>query len=449
MDSQTYLKVYSALQRHTFSWLPETPQTELMPPAIHLNWIPVIEALLIGILVGAQREAVKPSGRIGVREFVIVAIIGSLCGMIENNWLTTVSLIGIIVFLTSYRMRADTSEGLGFTTDISMLAVFCLTFAGSWDDFIHGQTTAIGLAIVLTIFLEAKTKLGKFFRETITPVEFSDTLRFLALIFIIYPLLPSGDMGPYMAFNAQRIWLFVILVSSVSFVGYFFEKFLGQSIGLKLTAVLGGLASTTAATTAFSRDVKETPEAELLYWQATTISNAVQFPRILAFLSVVSPKLAVLAAWPLLAGGGAGFALAALIKPKNTVNLEETKKSIELGNPFTIGPALKFGGILAVIIFATKAATVIFGAESLMWTSCLGGLMDVDAIAVTVGDLFHAQQINSWLAVTSILLAMLMNAIFKTGVAFTTGTKEFGIKVASSFALMFIVAWVVYFVRSN
>jgi uncharacterized membrane protein (DUF4010 family) len=131
------------------------------------------------------------------------------------------------------------------------------------------------------------------------------------------------------------------------------------------------------------------------------------------------------------------------------VNLDDTKKSIDLGNPFTIGPALKFGAILAVIIFATKASTVIFGAESLMLTSCLGGLMDVDAIAVTVGDLFHDQEINSWLAVTSILLAMLMNAIFKTGVAFTTGTKPFGIKVASSFALMFIVAWVVYFVRSN
>jgi hypothetical protein len=44
---------------------------------------------------------------------------------------------------------------------------------------------------------------------------------------------------------------------------------------------------------------------------------------------------------------------------------------------------------------------------------------------------------------------MLMNAIFKTGVALTTGTKSFGVKVASSFALMFIVAFTVYFVRSS
>lgn len=418
-----------------------------MPP-VHLHWIPIIEALLIGILVGAQREAVKPSGHIGVREFVTIAIIGSLCGMLENNYLTASAVVSIIVFLTTFRFRCHELVGSGFTTDLAFLAVFCLAFAGSSDDFEHGQTTAIGLAIILTLFLEAKDKLQRFFRETITTVEFSDTLRFLALIFIIYPLLPAGDLGPFDAFNFQRIWMFVILVSSVSFVGYFFEKFLGQSIGLKLTAILGGLASTTATTQAFAKDLKEEPEAEQIFWQATTLANAVQFPRILAFLSVVSPKLAVIAAWPLVAAGGLGFAMAALIRaPKTTKVLDKTGK-IELGNPFTLGPALKFGAVLAVIIFVTKAATVIFGTHSLVWTSCLGGLMDVDAIVVTVADLFHGSKVDNRLAITSILLATMMNAIFKTVVAFTSGTKSFGIKVGCSFLAMFAAAFITMLVHS-
>lgn len=418
-----------------------------MPP-VHLHWIPIIEALLIGILVGAQREAVKPSGHIGVREFVTIAIIGSLCGMLENNYLTASAVVSIIVFLTTFRFRCHELVGSGFTTDLAFLAVFCLAFAGSSDDFEHGQTTAIGLAIILTLFLEAKDKLQRFFRETITTVEFSDTLRFLALIFIIYPLLPAGDLGPFDAFNFQRIWMFVILVSSVSFVGYFFEKFLGQSIGLKLTAILGGLASTTATTQAFAKDLKEEPEAEQIFWQATTLANAVQFPRILAFLSVVSPKLAVIAAWPLVAAGGLGFAMAALIRaPKTSKPLDKTGK-IELGNPFTLGPALKFGAVLAVIIFVTKAATVIFGTHSLVWTSCLGGLMDVDAIVVTVADLFHGSKVDNRLAITSILLATMMNAIFKTVVAFTSGTKSFGIKVGCTFLAMFAAAFITMLVHS-
>lgn len=411
----------------------------------HLNWIPIIESLLIGILVGAQREGVKPTSNIGVREFVVVAILGSLCGMVENSFLTCAVVIALIVFLMSFRFRSD--EGAGFTTDLAMLSVFCLAFAGSCDDFEHGQTTAVGLTIVLTVILEAKEKLRKFFQETLTPVEFSDTLRFLALIFIIYPLLPSGDMGPYYAFNAQRIWLFVILVSSVSYVGYFFEKFLGKSIGIKLTALLGGLASTTAATTAFAKDVKDAPHLEQTYWQACTLSNAVQFPRILAFLSVVSPNLALVACWPLMGAGIAGFALAALTKVSKVDPASDPdqthKKVIELGNPFMLGPALKFGAILAVIIFFTKAASDIFGAHSLIWTSCLGGMMDVDAIAVTVADLFHVGKIDSHLAVLSLLLATLMNAMFKCGVAYSTGTRQFGIKMMMSFALMFGVAFAV------
>ncbi|MBX9669815.1 MAG: DUF4010 domain-containing protein [Candidatus Obscuribacterales bacterium] len=416
-------------------------------PAAHLNWIPIIEALLIGVLVGAQREAVKPSGHIGVREFVILAIIGSLCGMLENNYLTATTVIALIVFLTAFRFRSGTPESAGFTTDLALLAVFCLSFAGSSDDFEHGQTTAIGLAIVLTFFLESKDKLRRFFRETITAVEFSDTLRFLALIFIIYPLLPAGDLGPFEAFNFQRIWMFVILVSSVSFVGYFFEKFLGQSIGIKLTAILGGLASTTATTSTFAKDVHDEPELEHAYWQAASLANAIQFPRILAFLSVVSPNLAVQAAWPLAMAGVAGLLVAVLTKvPKQVHHLDATK-AIELGNPFSLGPALKFGAVLAVIIFFTKAAAVVFGTHSLIWTSCIGGLMDVDAIAVTVADLFHSSKVDGHLAVIAILLATLMNAIFKTGVTFSTGSHSFGMKMMLTFLAMFGAAFITLFVQ--
>ena len=39
----------------------------------------------------------------------------------------------------------------------------------------------------------------------------------------------------------------MILVSSVSYVGCFLEKFLGARRGLRLAGIVGGLASTTAA----------------------------------------------------------------------------------------------------------------------------------------------------------------------------------------------------------
>ena len=38
----------------------------------------------------------------------------------------------------------------------------------------------------------------------------------------------------------SQVWKFVILISSISYLGYFFQKFLGEEKGLIYTALLGG-----------------------------------------------------------------------------------------------------------------------------------------------------------------------------------------------------------------
>src|SRR5262249_59134792 len=113
------------------------------------------------------------------------------------------------------------------------------------------------LGIILAGTLAAKEELHQFALRTISRHEFGDTLKFLALIFVIYPLLPSGGYGPFQFFEPRKIWLFVILVSGVSYVGYFLTKFLKPGQGEMLTAVVGGLASTTAYTGGVSKAVAE------------------------------------------------------------------------------------------------------------------------------------------------------------------------------------------------
>ena len=80
---------------------------------------------------------------------------------------------------------------------------------------------------------------------------------------VIYPLLPQGSFGPYAFFSPRQVWMFVILISSISYVGYFLEKFLGEERGMLYTSVLGGLASTTAATLHFARESRETTGAHI------------------------------------------------------------------------------------------------------------------------------------------------------------------------------------------
>lgn len=445
---------------------------------------------MIGVLVGAQREHSKLSANFGIREFVLCAGVGAACGMQHSAVLSAAALGALIVVLIAFRIRTPSEES-GFTTDLSMLAVFCLSYVCALSESETARAAVIGISVVITFLLESKDKVRRFFSETLRPEEFTGTLLFLALVFIIYPILPEGSFGPFDGFSPRDIWTFVILVSFVDFGGYFLEKYMGASSGLKVTAILGGIASTTATTLSLSKEARNEPDKLNIYWQAGTLTNAIQFPRLFAFLSVISPPISRDAAWPLLAAGAAGIIMAFLIpaspKQKKTEPVEKETEALseaqgaksDLGqekadeksagvselhdrsdkrmarqissdsgefkirNPLTLGPALKCGLVLAVVVFINKVVVTTMGANGLICTSIIGGLVDVDAIAVSAADLFRDGRIVPDRAVGSVLLAVSMNAVFKTFIAYSSGSPNFAAKIAISFSVMLAVATLV------
>jgi len=408
------------------------PYTDLTDLAIARS---MSEALVIGLLVGAQREGAHrdqpdPASRAGLRDFILVAALGGLCGLLQIPGLTVSALLGIVAMWITFKRRQP--QGVGLTTDLAAIAVYFLSYTTAIPSFRHG---AIALAIILTAFLEAKRTLHRFFRETLTEVEFTDTLSFLALIFIIYPLLPQGSFGPYEFFSPRRVWFFVILVSSISYVGYFLEKFLGENTGLKLVGLLGGMASTTASTSAFAHEARLQPGQLKAYWQAATVANAVQFPRILALLLTISPPLFGTTVKPLLVMAAAGLVLAGLIRVAPSRE-GESRQRMSVRNPFSFGPALQFGVMFAVILFFVKSMILHYGNRALTWTSAISGLLDVDSVTITIGELFQTGKIEAGIATGSILLALLANAVFKTIMAWTLGTPSFGWRVGISFLVM-------------
>ena len=71
--------------------------------------------------------------------------------------------------------------------------------------------------------------------------------------FLLLPLLPNRRIDPWDSVNPYQIWLLAILVAGVSFVGYIAVRAFGDRLGVLMTAVAGGLASSTAPTLAFAR----------------------------------------------------------------------------------------------------------------------------------------------------------------------------------------------------
>lgn len=401
----------------------------------------IAEALLIGFLIGAQREASQGEGHPGVRDFVLIALIGAICGLLQNPWLIVASLVSVTAMLGAFYFQVRPRAGI--TTEMAALATYCLGLMVASPDPRFGAPLAIGIAIVAVGFLEAKRSLHKLVRETITEVEFNDTLRFLAVIFIVYPILPVGEFGPYQFLAPRKIWAFVILVSSVSYAGYFLQKFLGPKRGLKLAGVLGGLASTTAATASFARSSSEEPENRLLYAQAAVIANAMQFPRVLLILAVVSPPLARAVLLPLGVMTVAGLSWGLLMGRMS--RMETGQPSVRLQNPFRLLPALQFGVLFGAILFASKAASAVFGNAALYWTSALGGSLDADAVALTVTDLLSRGDLSAATGAVCVLIALLANALVKTAIALYGGAPAFVRSLAAGFVLMFAAGALAWF----
>jgi uncharacterized membrane protein (DUF4010 family) len=409
-------------------------------------------ALLIGLLIGGQREAAhRDAGQFdssvgtppGLRDFLIIALAGGVCGILGAPWLTAPVLISVTALLALYQFEGRLQRR-GITTELAGVSTFALSYLAASSVPTFAEPVAIGVTLIVVVFLEAKKNIEKLLRETISVTEFNATLAFIGVVVVIYPLLPAGAYGPYAFFEPRQIWKFVILISSISYVGYFLEKFMGEEKGLFYTSVLGGLASTTAATLLFARESKERPEDTFGLWRAFVIANTVQFPRTLLIVMAVSPDLARVCVWPLAAMFACGILVAEMLRRWPHKRIQTVPMTS--GNPFRILPALQFGALFAAVVFLSKAAADMLGIGAFYWTSLLGGLVDVSTVIAPAAELLKGNVMTLAAAEIAVLLALAANAVQKIVVAVAAGTVEFALRVSAMFVLWAAVGLGTWFI---
>jgi len=390
-------------------------------------------ALAIGFLVGRTREPGPGAPpRPGMRDFLIIALLGAIAGHVGNTVVAIALFAGMIGALLA--MRVQHPERSGITTELAAVATFALAGLCLTSDRQFGA----GLGIVLAAILAEREQLRRFVREGISDREYIDTLSFLGLIFIIYPLLPAGSYGPFGFFKPREIWLFVILVSGVSYVGYFLTKFTGVERGELLTAIVGAIASTTAYTTGISQAVADAPESAVPAARYSLIANSILFPRTLLLVAVVSPTLAIAAIPAFAAMMLAGFASALILAPMR-LKKGETVADSTFRNPFSIRPALEFGVGFTVVLLITRVAKHYAGFGGQMVVSAISGLVDVTAISLTLAAFTQSGISTARDAVIGLTLAHGVNAIFKSGVAETSHQPAFYVRLMAGFVIMFAV----------
>jgi uncharacterized membrane protein (DUF4010 family) len=395
------------------------------------------EALAIGMLVGIERYKSRAEGErksAGVRTFTVIALLGATTSLLVNPLLTAVSFGGLLFFLGLGYWR-ESEHSLGLTTETAALLTFWLGYLTQTHEVL-----AVGTAIVLVAVLAHKQTLHGFVKGQLSETEFYDTLKFLLVVFVVYPLLPEGYLTQYELIKPKQLWLLVIVLSTISWSGYVLVRLLGGKRGLQVNALMGGLVSTTAITASLSQRAARAPEMARLFGVTAVMANSVQAPRLLVLMWVVDPELAMFMAVPLLTMFGVGLVGSLLLGHLKKVWKDEPDLEVLLDNPYRFWPAVKFALLIMGVLVASKLAQQALGDTMIYGVSAVAGLADVSAIAISMADMSAERIISLEVGAIAVVIALAANAIMKVGIALASGSKAVAFWLAGGLATMVAAA---------
>ena len=386
-----------------------------------LEYLPAFAtSLAVGLLVGMERER-SPAAKAGLRTFALVAMLGTLLALLSEKmgspWILVAGIVTIGAMIISSYLDDDEDEDPGTTTTAAM--VLCMGLGAIiW----HGYSTlAIMLAITMTILLHYKPELQTMTRN-LTRADLQSILQFAVLSFIILPILPNRDFGPYDTLNPYQTWWMVVLISGVSLAGYVALRLVGERYGAPLLGFLGGLVSSTATTMVYARHAREHAMANLAV-VVITIANLVVLIRLGVVSGVVSPRL-LPHILPVLASGFVLGSAAAFYWWRHMSRGAGELPMPEIKNPTEIRTAVSFGLLYAVVLLAAAWLSDIAGSEGLYLLALASGLTDVDAISLSSLRLFEQGKLGADQAVLAITIAYLSNLAFKFSMLAAIGGKE-------------------------
>ncbi|MFQ0978799.1 MgtC/SapB family protein [Vibrio campbellii] len=396
----------------------------------HLIWNLFI-ALLLGAIVGTQRgwvmrNSVEGSRVAGIRTFSLVGLLGGLVGILANIYtplLLGFALIALVILACiAFVIQQRKSEDISITGVVSLVITFVL---GSLA--VSGEPVLAAAAAVITaVVLDNKKELHQALQR-LQEYELDAALRLLLISIVLLPLLPNQAYGPWKALNPYEIWWMVVLIASISFVGYFAIKIGGAKRGILFTSVFAGLSSSTALTLQFSHLSREQANISPLLASGILLSCGTMFPRLLIVLSVINPQLVTLLGPIVLVMMAALYLPAWWIWRRSEV--EQIEQPNKQTNPLALQSALFFGVVLAVIMLLSHALSDLFGSAGVLILSALSGITDVDAISLALGRQ-STQTLSVETAALGILIAASVNTVVKMGMVVAIGDKALWRRVA-------------------
>lgn len=390
------------------------------------NLLLLVTSLGIGLLIGMERgwqaRDVKDGQRIaGIRTYALIGLLGGLTGFISNH-MGGIALglicFGFSIFVTAaHAINSRNREDVSITGLIAVFLTFLLGVMATMGFVAEAASVAIVSAMILRFKSEIHSWLNKIEKH-----ELHAALELLLISVVLLNVLPDKNYGPWMAFNPFEIWWLVVLVASISFVGYFAMKIAGAKKGILFTGLFSGFVSSTALTLHFSKFAKEKPELSKLLSLGILIACSVMFLRLLLVMALLNVDLFAKLVGPALLTGSV-IILIAFMNWKKNANLLKPHEERVIKNPLALKAALIFGVLLTVVGIAVRAVNHYAGETGLYTFSALTGLVDMDSIALSLARMItEPSQVQSF--TIAILIATWANTLLKGVLACVIGGRQ-------------------------
>jgi len=386
-------------------------------------------ALAIGLLIGIERgwkerQAEEGERVAGVRTYGLIGLLGGGSALlVENLGMLTLGLmfIGLAGALTAvYIINLRSRNDVGITSLVTGLLTFILGALAARGEV----ATAAAAAVVTTLLLSYKPTLHRWI-STLEVGELRAGIKLLLISVVILPVLPDQGYGPWQVLNPYVIWWMVVLIATISFVGYFAIKIGGARRGALFTGLFGGLASSTALTLHFSRMSRGSQNMNPMLATGILLACGTMFPRMLLVASLL--KLFIPMLLPALVMALFTY-LPALVYWRAQAH-SQTDTAAVLKNPLELGTALLFGLLLVLIMVLSKTLQHSFGKAGVLALAAASGVADVDAITLSLTQMSQ-QGLALPVAVTGVVIAAAVNSLSKAGIAAVIGGHRLALRVS-------------------
>ena len=358
--------------------------TTIPKPMISFLLVTVF-SLLIGLSQRLQHSQKQlPEHTFGTdRTFTFIGILGFILYIISpgNIFVFLAGGMVLAVFMAiNYFFNIQRYNDHGITTIVIALITYCIG-----PLFMTQPYWLVMLVIVMVLILTEMKESFVQISQKFEKGEFLTLGKFLIIACVILPIVPDEPIFKDLSLTPYKIWLAVVVVSSISYLSYLLKKFVFKRGSIIISGILGGLYSSTATTIVLARRIHLNPAAKNQYIAAIIFSIAMMYLRILALILIFSyemffhvyPYFIIL----FLVSGLTGTAIL-LYRNKNYNNPNREQESDK--NPLEFMVALIFTALYVTFSFLTYFVLQRYGTPGLTGLSLIVGLTDIDPFLINL-----------------------------------------------------------------